>query len=220
MLQGAVWDLKNGRTVVRHKTVLQRTRGRGRLGFVESCHGCLRRQLVTRRRAQSDKEEQSAVVYCSSYNSLESIIPSGPLSPVSSPIEEQDKSKEPGVRCVYNQRVIGSFSCVLVASSFLCLHYITYDVSCQINETWRWTGRRIALSILKFYKTGISPLLPPSCRFLPTCSVYAAEAYSTYGVKKGTILTVWRLLRCTPWGDSGYDPVQWPPPKLGFLGKW
>lgn len=75
-------------------------------------------------------------------------------------------------------------------------------------------GVRIALSLLRFYKTAISPLLQPACRFLPTCSSYAVDAYTEYGVGKGTILTAWRLMRCNPWGGSGFDPVQWPPPGL------
>ncbi|WPT11854.1 UPF0161 protein [Picochlorum sp. SENEW3] len=78
-------------------------------------------------------------------------------------------------------------------------------------------GVRIALSMLQFYKTAISPILPPSCRFVPTCSSYAMEAYTEYGVGKGTIMTAWRLLRCTPWGDSGYDPAVWPPRGLGWM---
>jgi putative membrane protein insertion efficiency factor len=84
----------------------------------------------------------------------------------------------------------------------------------QTNPTM---GVAIALKMLHFYKTGISPLMPPSCRFQPTCSSYAVDAYTKYGVSKGTIMTAWRLLRCTPWGDRGYDPAVWPPKGLGFL---
>ena len=71
---------------------------------------------------------------------------------------------------------------------------------------------RIALNMLQFYKSAISPLLQPSCRFLPTCSAYSMDAYKKFGVAKGTLLTAWRLARCNPWGGSGYDPVKWPPP--------
>lgn len=60
---------------------------------------------------------------------------------------------------------------------------------------------------IKFYKLCISPLLPPSCRFTPTCSQYAIEAISKYGPVKGMFLAVKRLLRCRPGGGSGYDPV-------------
>ena len=74
---------------------------------------------------------------------------------------------------------------------------------------------RIAMRLLDFYKTQISPVLPKSCRFVPTCSEYARQAYTKYGTKKGFILTAWRIMRCNPLGDSGYDPPVWPPPYLG-----
>ena len=58
-----------------------------------------------------------------------------------------------------------------------------------------------------FYRACISPMLPPCCRFTPTCSQYALEALKKHGAFKGTYLTIRRLLRCHPWGGSGYDPV-------------
>lgn len=58
-----------------------------------------------------------------------------------------------------------------------------------------------------FYQRCISPLLGPSCRFTPTCSQYAVEAIKKHGPFKGLYLTIRRLLRCHPWGGSGYDPV-------------
>lgn len=58
-----------------------------------------------------------------------------------------------------------------------------------------------------FYQRCISPFTPPSCRFTPTCSQYAKEALHKYGLVKGMALAVWRILRCNPWGGSGYDPV-------------
>ncbi|XP_058099297.1 UPF0161 protein At3g09310 isoform X2 [Magnolia sinica] len=70
-------------------------------------------------------------------------------------------------------------------------------------------GVRAALSMLKFYKREISPLLPSSCRYVPTCSEYSMQAYKKYGVAKGTILTAWRLCRCNPLGGSGFDPPRW-----------
>ncbi|XP_059428011.1 UPF0161 protein At3g09310 isoform X1 [Corylus avellana] len=71
-------------------------------------------------------------------------------------------------------------------------------------------GVQAALSTLRFYKTGeISPLLPNSCRYVPTCSEYSMEAYKKYGVVKGTVLTAWRLCRCNPLGGSGFDPPRW-----------
>jgi len=61
------------------------------------------------------------------------------------------------------------------------------------------------------YKNFISPLLPPACRFVPTCSQYGVQAIEDFGATKGVILTAWRLLRCSPFGGRGYDPPKWPP---------
>lgn len=58
-----------------------------------------------------------------------------------------------------------------------------------------------------FYKYCISPLKPPSCRFTPTCSEYAVQVLKKHGPVKGLYLAVRRILRCHPWGGSGYDPV-------------
>jgi len=68
--------------------------------------------------------------------------------------------------------------------------------------------RAILISLLKFYKTAISPWLPPSCRFVPTCSEYAREAIERHGVLRGTGMAIWRLLRCQPFCAGGYDPVK------------
>ncbi len=67
--------------------------------------------------------------------------------------------------------------------------------------------RQIALLPIRAYQWAISPLLPASCRYLPTCSSYAAEAIASHGVLAGGWLAFRRLLRCHPWGGSGYDPV-------------
>ena len=61
--------------------------------------------------------------------------------------------------------------------------------------------------LILFYRKCISPFTPASCRFTPTCSAYALEAFRKHGPFKGLYLTVRRLLRCHPWGGSGYDPV-------------
>ncbi|MGV3278794.1 membrane protein insertion efficiency factor YidD [Rickettsiales bacterium LUAb2] len=61
--------------------------------------------------------------------------------------------------------------------------------------------------LIKFYQMIISPLLPNACRFRPTCSEYAVESIKTFGVIKGSWLTLRRLLKCHPLGSSGYDPV-------------
>ncbi|KAI3443029.1 uncharacterized protein J3R85_000381 [Psidium guajava] len=70
-------------------------------------------------------------------------------------------------------------------------------------------GVKAALSMLRFYKREISPILPKSCRYVPTCSEYSMEAYKKYGVVKGTVLMAWRLCRCNPLGGSGFDPPRW-----------
>ena len=67
--------------------------------------------------------------------------------------------------------------------------------------------RKLFLLPVRFYQYCISPLLPPSCRFVPTCSAYAVEAVMVHGVLRGGWLTLRRLARCHPWGGSGYDPV-------------
>ena len=66
---------------------------------------------------------------------------------------------------------------------------------------------RLLILPIRFYQRYISPILPPACRFTPTCSQYAVEALQKYGPLKGLYLAVKRILRCHPWGGSGYDPV-------------
>ena len=61
--------------------------------------------------------------------------------------------------------------------------------------------------LVRFYQVAISPLKPPTCRFSPTCSTYALEALKKYGLLKGGRLALRRVMRCHPWGGSGYDPV-------------
>lgn len=68
-------------------------------------------------------------------------------------------------------------------------------------------GARIILYLIGLYQKGISPRLPPSCRFVPSCSAYAAEAVERFGAGKGSWLAARRLLRCHPLGGKGYDPV-------------
>lgn len=67
--------------------------------------------------------------------------------------------------------------------------------------------KRIAIALVEFYRKYISPLKPPCCRFTPTCSAYAIEAYKEWGFVVGTLLTIWRILRCNPFCKGGYDPV-------------
>ena len=70
--------------------------------------------------------------------------------------------------------------------------------------------KRVMLSLLHFYREHISHHLPPLCRYYPTCSRYAIEAIETHGALRGSLLAIWRLLRCNPLSPGGYDPV---PPK-------
>lgn len=67
--------------------------------------------------------------------------------------------------------------------------------------------KKLLLLLLRGYKRHISPLLPPACRYLPTCSEYAVEAVSRYGAARGGWLAAKRLLRCNPLFKGGYDPV-------------
>ncbi|MDE5912040.1 MAG: membrane protein insertion efficiency factor YidD [Muribaculaceae bacterium] len=67
--------------------------------------------------------------------------------------------------------------------------------------------RHLFIIPVRLYQLIISPMLPPSCRFTPTCSQYAIEALEKHGVIKGGWLTLKRIARCHPWGGSGYDPV-------------
>lgn len=64
------------------------------------------------------------------------------------------------------------------------------------------------ITVIRFYKRFISPALPPTCRFYPSCSQYAVEAIQKYGPIKGGLMSVWRLLRCHPFCKGGYDPVK------------
>ena len=68
--------------------------------------------------------------------------------------------------------------------------------------------KNILLGAIKLYKYAISPLLPDSCRFVPTCSEYSAVAIERYGAVKGSYLSLKRILRCHPFHNGGYDPVR------------
>ncbi|MBX6352006.1 MAG: membrane protein insertion efficiency factor YidD [Thermoflavifilum sp.] len=67
--------------------------------------------------------------------------------------------------------------------------------------------RRVAVALIRFYQHWISPLKPRTCRFYPTCSQYAVEAISRFGLLRGGWLTARRLAKCGPWHPGGYDPV-------------
>lgn len=72
---------------------------------------------------------------------------------------------------------------------------------------------RLLVGLVDLYRTRVSPLLPALCRFEPSCSAYARDALMSHGSAKGTLLAIWRLLRCNPLCRGGLDPV--PPP-----GRW
>ena len=69
---------------------------------------------------------------------------------------------------------------------------------------------RPIIALVRLWQWSFSAVLPPSCRFSPSCSAYAIEAIERHGVAKGGWLAIKRILRCHPWGGSGFDPV--PPP--------
>jgi uncharacterized protein len=71
----------------------------------------------------------------------------------------------------------------------------------------RQIARNVAVQILTGYKWAISPLFPPACRYVPTCSEYAMEAIDRFGILHGGLMALWRLLRCHPFVNGGYDPV-------------
>ncbi|MDX1439476.1 MAG: membrane protein insertion efficiency factor YidD, partial [Rubricoccaceae bacterium] len=67
----------------------------------------------------------------------------------------------------------------------------------------------LLMGVVRFYQLAISPHLPRSCRYTPSCSEYAILALRKYGALRGGILSIWRVLRCNPWGGHGYDPPRW-----------
>ena len=76
-------------------------------------------------------------------------------------------------------------------------------------HTLKQVPRLLLIGLVRVYQMVIGPHLPASCRYTPTCSKYAIQALRKYGAVKGTILAVWRVLRCNPWGGHGYDPPRW-----------
>jgi len=68
--------------------------------------------------------------------------------------------------------------------------------------------RRLFVWLIRGYRRFISPGLPPSCKYLPTCSQYAIDAIEKYGAFRGSLMGIWRILRCNPFSKGGYDPVK------------
>ena len=77
----------------------------------------------------------------------------------------------------------------------------------RLYEAFKWLLAKLMLALIAFYRTCISPLTPAACRYTPTCSQYAQQAIRKYGSFRGGWLAFRRILRCHPWGGSGYDPV-------------
>ena len=71
----------------------------------------------------------------------------------------------------------------------------------------RWSRAAVTAPII-VYQRLISPALGPRCKYEPSCSRYAVEAIRRYGILRGLVLAVWRVLRCNPWSHGGYDPVE------------
>lgn len=68
--------------------------------------------------------------------------------------------------------------------------------------------RKIFVEPIKMYRRFVSPMLPPSCRYWPSCSEYALQAIQKHGILKGGLLGAWRVIRCNPWSKGGIDPVR------------
>ncbi|MEG1004031.1 membrane protein insertion efficiency factor YidD [Clostridium sp.] len=68
--------------------------------------------------------------------------------------------------------------------------------------------KKVILKLISFYRKNISPLKNPCCRYVPTCSQYAIEAIEKHGAFRGSLMAIWRILRCNPFSKGGYDPVK------------
>ena len=75
---------------------------------------------------------------------------------------------------------------------------------------WIWRLPRLALvGVVRVYQQAVSPWLPATCRYTPTCSEYAVQALRQYGALRGSVLALSRIARCNPWGGHGHDPPRW-----------
>jgi len=82
-------------------------------------------------------------------------------------------------------------------------------------------GARVAVGAVRAYQWTLRPVIGANCRFFPSCSDYAIEAFRTHGMARGGGLAAWRVARCNPWCDGGYDPVPPPvtPPPVAPTGR-
>ena len=110
--------------------------------------------------------------------------------------------------------VNGRACCIFCAATAAAEETLLFSSSSSSNDGKGGDGA--AQAALKFYKQYISPLLPPGCRFIPTCSEYASLAFDRYSAPQAVVLTAWRLVRCNPLHLDGYgrgvDEPTWPPP--------
>lgn len=83
------------------------------------------------------------------------------------------------------------------------------DALAQVGRFVWQLPRLLLIGVVRLYQQAVSPWLGASCRFTPTCSSYAVQALGRYGAVRGTVLAVWRILRCNPFGRHGYDPPRW-----------
>jgi putative membrane protein insertion efficiency factor len=77
----------------------------------------------------------------------------------------------------------------------------------EIPLTWGNLPRLPALALIRLYQMTLSSAFPGTCRFYPTCSHYGYQAIARYGLLKGGLMAIWRILRCQPFNPGGYDPV-------------
>ena len=73
---------------------------------------------------------------------------------------------------------------------------------------WR-LPRRALVGVVRVYQQAVSPWLPATCRYTPTCSEYAVQSLRQFGALRGSAMALWRIARCNPWGGHGYDPPRW-----------
>lgn len=92
--------------------------------------------------------------------------------------------------------------------SFLDPHVSSPKAEQRERFSWCTLPRVCLIAVFKGYQLLISPLFPPVCRFIPSCSQYAIEAVNRHGVLRGGVMAIWRILRCHPFARGGYDPVK------------
>jgi uncharacterized protein len=68
--------------------------------------------------------------------------------------------------------------------------------------------RRLTIGLIQLYRSYLSPMLPPTCRYTPSCSLYTVQAIEKYGVLRGVFMGIFRMLRCHPFARGGFDPVK------------